>query len=328
MAFVQYSMQERFGAEFPNVQLIGQQFEAGDPALNFVPKIDQNYTFDRDALADVLNYLQECWNGGTSEAQMLIGPTGSGKTSLIHQVCARLGAPVMDVTGHGRLEIPQLLYSKIAVDGTTMTLDGPLTAALAKGMVFLLNEIDLIEPETLTGLNDVLEYQRVVIEDDGRLVRAERGFAFIATCNTAGGGDDTGMYAGTKVQNIAFRDRFRKSLVDYRDEASELAVLQRLFPSIDQKLAEKFVKVANLVRNAFKDGSTGMDVTLSLRTLIRWVKLTSANSGQQAKGRSPVHYALDRALAFGTSPGTYEALHQMVSQEFGVGPTIANPSIG
>lgn len=326
MALTKVSMRERFGAEFPDVQLVGMEFEAGDEMLAFVPKINENYVFNRDSLADVLNFLQECWTGGTQEAQMLMGPTGSGKTSLIQQVCARLGAPVMEVTGHGRLEIPQLLYSKIAVSGTTMTLDGPLTTAMSKGMPFIFNEIDLVEPDTLTGLNDVIEYQRIVIEDDGRLIEGEPGFAFFATCNTGGGGDETGMYSGTKVLNIAFRDRFRKVMVDYTDSDADLKLLTTLFPNIDAKLAAKFIAVTNLVRSAFKDGSTGMEVPMSTRSLIRWVKMTSANSGQQAKGRSPVHYALDRALANGTGAGTYEALHQMVTQEFGVGPTITNPA--
>lgn len=326
MALVSVSMQERFGAEFPNVQLIGHQFEAHDPALAWVPALDENYTFHRESLGDVLNFLQEVWDGRTKDAQMLMGPTGSGKTSLVRQVCARLGAPLVEVTGHGRLEIPQLLYSKIAVDGTTMTVDGPLSMALDKGWPFLFNEIDLVESETLAGANDVVEYQRVVIEDDGRLIEAQPGFAFFATCNTGGGGDATGFYSGTKVLNIAFRDRFRKVMVDYPDATSEVALLKKLMPNFDTKLAAKFVEVANLVRHAFLDGSSGMDVTLSTRTLIRWVSLTAANDGQQAKGLSPVHFALDRALAFGTAPGVYEALHQMTEQVFGVGAKIANPT--
>ena len=34
----------------------------------------------------------------------LYGPTGSGKTSLIKQLAARLNYPVFEVTGHGRME--------------------------------------------------------------------------------------------------------------------------------------------------------------------------------------------------------------------------------
>lgn len=324
MRFVDYSMRDQFGSQFPDVPLIGcTGTEADMQAL--VPKVDENYYFNRDALGDVLNHLQDVWSGQTREPMMVMGPTGSGKTSLIQQVCARLNAPVIEVTGHGRLEVPQLLYSKVASSGSTLTLNGPLTQAMSEGVVFVFNEIDLVEPDTLTGLNDILEYHRVVIEDDGRLIEAQPGFAFFATANTGGGGDETGLYGGTKVMNLAFRDRFRKLVVDYPDTKAEEQLLSTVFPKLDVTLRDRFIEVASLVRGAFNDPAASMEVTMSTRTLIRWIRLTESFNGQTQKGRSPVHYALDRALAFGTGKGVYDALHQMVEQVFGV-PAMINTS--
>lgn len=321
--FVEGSLKECFGDQFPDAPIMVVNPESlGDAAIH-VPRPTPGYYFNPSLLGDVLNYFQDIWSGETREALHLMGPTGSGKTSIIREVCARLGAPVMEVTGHEHLEVPALIYSKHAVEGTTVTTDGPLSAALEQGCVFVFNEIDLVEPGTLTGLNDVLESQRVVIEDDGRLVEGAGGFAFVATSNTTGGGDLSGSFAGTKILNLAFRDRFRKLLVGYPDPAAEEALLQQVFPAIDAGLTKKFVEVANMVRKAHEDASTGMEVTLSTRTLIRWVGLTARNAGQAAKGINPVHYALDRALAFGTTPSVSESLHQMTTQVFGAGPKVA-----
>jgi len=149
------------------------------------------------------------------------------------------------------------------------------------------------------------------------LVRAAPGFAFVTTSNTGGGGDETGMYGGTRVQNLAFRDRFIKLMVDYPDKDTEMGILEGYFPGMDKRVAGGFIDVANMVRSAFMAG-TGMDVTFSTRTLIRWVRLTAQFGGMQDRGVSPVHYALDLALANGTSEAISETLHTMVQQVIGV----------
>lgn len=320
--FHQVSLRDTFGDQFPDAPILAPAPESLGDLANLVPRATPGYYFQPSLLGDVLNYFQDVWSGDTREALHIMGPTGSGKTSLIREVCARLGMPVVEITGHEHLEVPQILYSKHAVSGSTITLDGPLTSAMSAGIVFLFNEIDLVEPGTLTGLNDVLESQRVVIEDDGRVVDATEGFAFVATSNTTGGGDDTGSFAGTKILNLAFRDRFRKMLVEYPPAKAEEALLAQVFPELQPAIAARFVEMAGMVRNAHADPASGMEVTLSTRTLIRWVGLTARNAGQASKGVNPVHYALDRALAFGTATAVRESLHQMTTQVFGSGPTV------
>jgi len=306
-----------FGADRPDVQITAMAREANAESNNFIPNIKPNYVFDRDRLTVVNAFLMSAWADGDEEGLQLIGPTGSGKTSIIEQVCARLDAPVMSITAHDRLEVPELISNIVAVKGSTLTVDGSLTMAMREGYVFVLNEIDLVEPGTLTGLNDILERGFVVVPGTNELVRAAPGFAFVTTSNTGGGGDETGMYGGTRVQNLAFRDRFIKLMVDYPDKDTEMGILEGYFPGMDKRVAGGFIDVANMVRSAFMAG-TGMDVTFSTRTLIRWVRLTAQFGGMQDRGVSPVHYALDLALANGTSEAISETLHTMVQQVIGV----------
>ena len=72
-----------------------------NPCL-YTPAIDPHYSFHesaRDAAVWFMNKLDPLY---------LYGPTGSGKTSLIKQLAARLNYPVFEVTGHGRLEFADL----------------------------------------------------------------------------------------------------------------------------------------------------------------------------------------------------------------------------
>ena len=72
-----------------------------NPCL-YTPAIDPHYSFHesaRDAAVWFMNKLDPLY---------LYGPTGSGKTSLIKQLAARLNYPVFEVTGHGRMEFADL----------------------------------------------------------------------------------------------------------------------------------------------------------------------------------------------------------------------------
>jgi len=308
-----------FGAERPDVPLTAMVRDGGSEHDAWIPSLDPEYHFQGDALSVTLTFLEMAWKTGPKEGLQYIGPTGSGKTSLIEQVCARLDVPMVSITANNRMEVADLVSSMVAAGGSTITVDGPLTMALRHGYVFVLNEVDLLDPGTTTGLNDILERGFVVVPGTNELVRAVPGFAFVVTSNTAGGGDEFGVYNGTQVQNLAFRDRFVKVIVGYMDDGAEVAMLEKAFPKIGRKMAETFVAVANMIRGAFTSGS-GMDVTMSTRVLKRWVRDTTTYAGMAARGRTPVHFSLDLALANGTSPEVQEALHQMVTQAFGVGP--------
>lgn len=310
-----------FGAESPDVQIPAMVREPDTEADAYIPAVDPSYEFDRNHLSVVNTFLSTAWSEGSREGLKLIGPSGSGKTSLIEQVCARLNAPVVSVTAHERMEVPELISSIIAIDGSTLTIDGPLTQAMRNGWVFVLNEDDLLEPGTATGLNDIIERGFVTIPSSNEVVRAQPGFAFVTTSNTGGAGDETGLYVATKVQNLAFRDRFIKVVVDYMEEPKELALLQRKFPDVAESILRSFVGVATLVRSAFKQG-TGLDVTMSTRTLVRWIRLTVQFAGMEARGINPAHYAMDLALANGTSGAVAESLHTMVQQVLGVERTV------
>lgn len=311
-----------FGEDFPeNVAVYGRDLAADSHMREWVPKLNPSYRFPKEKLTVVLNFLTQQWTGFTNDALHLVGPTGSGKTSLLEQVCARLDSPMVSVTGHERMEVAELISSITAINGSTMTVDGPLTMAMREGAVFVINEIDLMDPGTLTGLNDIIERGFVVIASTNELVRAAPGFAFVATSNTGGAGDEFASYVGTRILNVAFRDRFTTIRVDYMPKEEELAMLAQAMPDVDKTVFPVFVDTANLVRDAYKSGS-GLSVPMSTRTLIRWVRHTVTYQGMAQKGVTPIFYALDLAIGNNLTEAERTSLHEMLKQTSGLSPTI------
>ena len=155
---------------------------------------------------------------------------------------------------------------------------GPLATAMKEGFILLINEIDLMDPAELAGLNDVLEGRPLVIaENAGEIIHPHENFRVIVTANSNGGGDATGLYQGIQNQNLAAMDRYRTLLVDYPTADTEKKILAKVAPQLPAALHQKMVKLAKEIRSAFigADGTRGnLSVTMSTRTLVRWAELT------------------------------------------------------
>ena len=101
-------------------------------ACLYTPAIDPHYSFHesaRDAAVWFMNKLDPLY---------LYGPTGSGKTSLIKQLAARLNYPIFEVTGHARLEFADLCGHISLHDGSMRYEYGPLSLAMRYGGLFLI----------------------------------------------------------------------------------------------------------------------------------------------------------------------------------------------
>lgn len=147
-------------------------------------------------------------------------------------------------------------------------------------------------------------------------------FRFVATANTNGGGDNTGLYQGTQRQNIAFADRFILCEMGYPEPDVEIMLLEKCVPRLPAAIRETMVKYANEVRKLFM-GDGNMDVAhatlelkFSTRSLLRWASLTLSFQALARQGIQPVSYALDRALAFRASRESRAMLHELAQRMF------------
>jgi hypothetical protein len=198
----------------------------------------------------------------------ITGLSGNGKTTMVEQVCAKLKRECFRVNITAETDESDLLGSFGLVDGNTVWQDGPVTLALKRGAILLLDEIDL-GTEKIMSLQSVLEGKGVMIKKIGQFVHPAPGFNVIATANTKGKGDDNGRFAGTRILNEAFLDRFDFTIEqDYAPKATEKKILLKKmakFGKVDDVFADNLVRWAEIIRASYEDNA--LDEIITTRRL-------------------------------------------------------------
>ena len=251
------SAQEVFGAAAPDVQI--PTFEWSPALPSSVPAIDPHYNFRPDLLARVLLAL------ATDQRGYFFGHTGTGKTTLIEQVAARLSWPVSRVnldTEIGRLELlgKEALHEQ---KGATVSRfePGVVVTAMDNGHILLVDEIDAGAPECLFILQAIAEGRALNLLEDNRVVQPHATFRLLATANTNGQVDESGHYQGTKALNAAFLNRFTIwGEVKYLNEADERTILVK--NGIAPAFAKECAAYGRLHREAFIQGEISLPLTL------------------------------------------------------------------
>ena len=203
------------------------------------------------------------------------GLTGNGKTMMVEQVCAKLKRECIRVQITNLTDEDDLIGGFRLVNGETVWQDGPVTLALQRGSVLLLDEIDY-GTSKLSCLQSVLEGNGVYIKQTNRRVHAAKGFLVIATANTKGQGDTSGKYVGTNGMNEAFLERFGVTLEQsYAPAATERKILEKKMAAIglaaDAAFAANLVQWADTTRKTYEAG--GSDSLISTRRLVNVVEL-------------------------------------------------------
>lgn len=311
----------------------GNMVTGWDAPTEATPVQDPHYLLPLWA-ADIVTWLS--MPAGDREPLYVYGPTGCGKTSCLKQIAARLNMPVYEITGHNRLEFPEMVGHHTVVSGNMQYVYGPLARAMTDGGMFILNEIDLLDPSTAAGLNSVLDGSPLTVaENGGEIIKPHPEFRFVATGNSNGAGDSTGLYQGILRANLAFMDRFMVVEARYMAREREKMVLQARFPKLPEDIIDKMLDYASHVRRMFigsvvdeqtpdsdvtvpeRLSSMQMPITMSTRTLIRWAYMYEMYTPLKEKGINVVAYSLDRAIGFRAEPSIRVALHELAQSIFG-----------
>lgn len=242
---------------------------------DYVPSIDDvdlvGYKPNGSVLFSVLYAINQ------KVPSFLHGPAGTGKTSAVKWVCAKLGIPFFRINGRDDVEPAQLLgWLGMNSEGDVYR-EGILPELFRSPLVLLIDEISAYPNETLMGVfQSPLETGgKLYLQDkpEDRIVEPNPLFRFFASDNTKGQGDSSGRYSGTNVLNNALLDRFGQYVeFSYLTEDEEVSVLREKVPALPEHLAKKMIRVAKLVRNGAQQEE--FSHSMSIRPLVHWANLS------------------------------------------------------
>ena len=197
------------------------------------------------------------------------GESGTGKTYMTEQACAKLKREFIRVNITVETDEDDLLGHYALIDGNTVWQDGPVIIAMERGAVLLLDEIDLASNKVMC-LQPILEGKGVYLKKINRMVTPAAGFTVVATANTKGKGSEDGRFVFTNILNEAFLERFPITMeVNYPSAPTEKKIVNKVLDSLgvsDSDFAEKLVNWANAIRKTFYDG--GIDEVIATRRLV------------------------------------------------------------
>jgi len=259
-------------------EVFGVDFDMEIPAFSkvseYVPPIDEAYRFDTRTTQAI------CAGFAHNRRVMIQGYHGTGKSTHIEQVAARLNWPLVRINLDSHVSRIDLVGKDAIVlkDGKQITefREGLLPWALQNPVALTFDEYDAGRPDVMFVIQRVLEAQgRLTLLDQNKVITPHPFFRIFSTTNTVGLGDTTGLYHGTQQINQGQMDRW--SIVcqlNYLPHAEEEKIVLAKSPAYDtaegKDLIASMVRVADMTRQSFIAGD--ISTVMSPRTVMNWAE--------------------------------------------------------
>ncbi len=253
-------------------------FDMDVPAFSqrseFVPEIDEAYLFDSKTTQAI------CAGFAYNRRVMIQGYHGTGKSTHIEQVAARLNWPMVRINLDSHVSRIDLVGKDAIVlkDGKQITefREGLLPWSLQNPVALVFDEYDAGRPDVMFVIQRVLEAQgRLTLLDQNKVITPHKAFRLFSTTNTVGLGDTSGLYHGTQQINQGQMDRW--SIVcqlNYLSHDAEEAIVLAKSPSYNNRegkdIIASMVRVADMTRNSFIAGD--ISTVMSPRTVMNWAE--------------------------------------------------------
>src|SRR5210317_941693 len=238
------------------------------------PPIDKNYVFDEDTTVAILLGLK------FNKRVFLQGLHGTGKSSHIEQVCARLNWLCIRVNLDSHVSRIDLIGkdSIILKDGKQVTQfnEGILAWSIQNPVALVFDEYDAGRPDVMFVIQRVLEAEgNFTLLDKNKVIKQNKFFRLFATSNTVGLGDTTGLYHGTQQINQGQMDRWNiVTTLNYLSLDRELDIVleknKNLNNAKGKEKVANMIKVASLTRKGFIAGD--ISTVMSPRTVLHWAE--------------------------------------------------------
>ena len=241
-----------------------------------VPDIDEDYIFNRETTLAILAGFAH------NRRVMIQGYHGTGKSTHIEQVAARLNWPCVRINLDSHISRIDLIGKDAIVirDGQQVTefREGILPWALQTNTALVFDEYDAGRPDVMFVIQRVLEVSgKLTLLDQNRVIRPHPAFRLLSTTNTVGLGDTSGLYHGTQQINQGQMDRWSiVAVLNYLPHDQETAIVLAKAKSFNnddgRETISNMVRVADLTRNAFINGD--ISTVMSPRTVLTWAENT------------------------------------------------------
>jgi cobaltochelatase CobS len=239
-----------------------------------VPDLDPAYVFDPDTTLSI------CAGFSRNRRVMIQGYHGTGKSTHLEQVAARLNWPMVRINLDAHISRIDLVGRDAIVlkDGQQVTefREGLLPWAIQHPVALVFDEYDAGRPDVMFVIQRVLEVEgKLTLLDQNRVIRPNPWFRLFSTTNTIGLGDTTGLYHGTQAINQGQMDRWNiVTTLNYLPAAVEAQIVLAKSGEYDhpdgKAEVEKMIKVAELSRQGFMNGD--ISTVMSPRTVITWAQ--------------------------------------------------------
>jgi cobaltochelatase CobS len=253
-----------------------QQVPAFAGRSELVPDVDPGYHFNPEVTLAILAGFTH------NRRVMLQGLHGTGKSTHIEQVAARLNWPCIRVNLDGHISRLDLVGKDSIViredRQVTEFQEGIVPWSLQRPIALIFDEYDAGRPDVMFVIQRLLERDgKFTLIDQNRVLTPHPSFRLFATANTVGLGNSTGLYHGTQLLNHGQIDRWNiVATLNYLSSEEEMIIVQARVPEFKdgphQRLLKSMVAMATMTREGFVVGD--LSTLMSPRTVISWAENT------------------------------------------------------
>ena len=243
-------------------------------SCEYAPELDEDYLFDPQTTLAILAGF------ANNRRVMVQGYHGTGKSTHIEQIAARLNWPCIRINLDSHVSRIDLIGKEAIVlrDGKQVTefQEGILPWALQRPVALVFDEYDAGRPDVMFVIQRILEVSgKLTLLDQNKVIRPHPWFRLFATTNTIGLGDTSGLYHGTQQINQGQMDRWNiVTSLNYLPHEEEVKIIlskEKDFNNEEgQKTVASMVQVADLTRAAFINGD--ISTVMSPRTVLTWAE--------------------------------------------------------